>query len=165
MKTLLLPYFIFVSGLDKLLFLLRPLALLAARCYVGWVFFSSGLLKIKDWDSTLFLFEEEYAVPFLSPEVAAYLGTGSELLLPVLLVLGLLNPVAVIGLSILNVTARLWHTKFDFPNRWHAPRIQCFAMFIGKIDFIAVRITQVRPGCQNVGAHQNRTYDEDRYDF
>lgn len=107
MKTLLLPYFLFVSGLDKLLVLLRPLALLAARCYVGWVFFSSGLLKIKDWDSTLFLFEEEYAVPFLSPEVAAYMGTGGELLLPVLLVLGLLNPIAAIGLSVLNVMAVL----------------------------------------------------------
>lgn len=107
MKQLLLPYFLFTRVLEALLTVLRPLALLAARCYVGWVFFSSGLTKIKDWDTTLFLFEEEYAVPFLSPDVAAYLGTGGELLLPVLLVFGLLNPIAVIGLSILNVMAVL----------------------------------------------------------
>lgn len=107
MNKLLLPYFLFANGLEKLFALLRPLALLAARFYVGWVFFASGLTKIVDWETTLFLFEEEYAVPFLNPELAAYLGTGGELLLPVLLVLGLFSPIATIGLSILNVMAVL----------------------------------------------------------
>jgi len=34
------------------------------------------------------LFEEEYSVPFIPFELAAYLGTAGELILPVLLVLG-----------------------------------------------------------------------------
>ena len=105
MKALLHSYYSLSDGLDKLLAWLKPVALLAARLYVAWVFFASGLTKLRDWDSTLFLFEEEYAVPFLSPELAAYLGTGGELILPVLLVLGLLNPIAAIGLSIFNVVA------------------------------------------------------------
>lgn len=105
MKTLLNGYFSMTDALDKLFSFLKPLALLAARLYVAWVFFASGLTKLRDWDSTLFLFEEEYAVPFLSPELAAYLGTGGELVLPLLLVLGLFSPVAAIGLSMVNVVA------------------------------------------------------------
>ena len=58
--------------------LLQPLALLAARFYVGWAFFSSGLTKLRDWDSTLLLFEYEYQVPVLPFELAAYLGTIGE---------------------------------------------------------------------------------------
>lgn len=105
MKTLLHTYFALADGLDKGFSLLRPVALLCARLYIAWVFFASGLTKLRDWESTLFLFEEEYSVPLLSPELAAYLGTGGELLLPVLLVLGLFNPIAAIGLSIFNVVA------------------------------------------------------------
>jgi putative oxidoreductase len=85
--------------------LLQPLALLAARLYVGWVFFASGLTKLRDWESTLFLFEEEYAVPFINFEVAAWLGTAGELVLPVLLVLGLGGRFAAVGLSVVNIVA------------------------------------------------------------
>lgn len=85
--------------------LLQPLALLASRFYVGWVFFASGLTKLRDWESTLFLFEEEYAVPFINFELAAWLGTAGELILPVLLVLGLLGRFSAIGLSVVNIVA------------------------------------------------------------
>lgn len=82
-------------------------ALLAARCYVAWVFFAAGLVKIKDWESTLFLFQYEYQVPLLSPELAAYMGTAGELILPVLLVFGLFGRVAGIGISFVNIVAVL----------------------------------------------------------
>ncbi len=94
-------YFAFISKFN----LLQPLALLATRFYVGWVFFASGLTKLRDWESTLFLFEEEYAVPFLNFELAAWLGTAGELILPVLLVLGLGGRFAAAGLSIVNIIA------------------------------------------------------------
>jgi putative oxidoreductase len=86
---------------------LQPLALLAARLYVAQVFFLSGLTKIRDWETTLALFENEYQVPLLSPTLAAWLGTGGELLLPVLLALGLAGRVAAAGLSVVNVVAVL----------------------------------------------------------
>lgn len=86
---------------------LRSLALLAARLYVAQVFFLSGLTKIRDWSTTLLLFEDEYQVPLLSPELAAWLGTGGELLLPVLLVLGLGGRFAALGLSVVNIVAVL----------------------------------------------------------
>lgn len=87
--------------------LLQPVALLAARIYVAWVFFMSGLTKTRDWETTLFLFEEEYSVPFLNYEVAAWLSTAGELVLPILLVLGLAGRFSALGLSIVNIVAVL----------------------------------------------------------
>ncbi|MBY0463828.1 MAG: DoxX family protein [Burkholderiales bacterium] len=84
---------------------LQPLAALLARLYVAQVFFLSGLTKLRDWDTTLFLFTEEYKVPLLSPAVAAVMGTGGELVLPVLLALGLGGRFAALGLSVVNVVA------------------------------------------------------------
>ncbi|TDF42211.1 DoxX family protein [Alteromonadaceae bacterium M269] len=89
----------------SLLDMLQPLALLGARVYVAWVFFAAGLTKLRDWESTLFLFEEEYAVPLLSPEFAAYLATFGEVFLPILVVLGLASRFGAIGLGIVNVVA------------------------------------------------------------
>jgi putative oxidoreductase len=86
---------------------LQAPALLAARAYVAWAFFASGLTKLRDWDITLALFQDEYKVPLLSPDVAAVLGTAGELLLPVLLVLGLGGRFAAAGLSVVNGVAVL----------------------------------------------------------
>lgn len=80
-------------------------ASLLARLYLANVFFSAGLTKLRDWDSTLFLFEEEYNVPLLPYELAAYLGTFGELVFPLLLVLGLLTRFSAITLSVVNVVA------------------------------------------------------------
>jgi putative oxidoreductase len=86
---------------------LQPLAQLAARLYVAQVFFLSGLTKIRDWETTLLLFEDEYQVPLLSPPVAAFMGTAGELVLPVLLVLGLAGRFAAAGLFVVNLVAVL----------------------------------------------------------
>lgn len=86
---------------------LQPMALLAARLFVAQAFFASGLTKLRDWDITLLLFQDEYHVPLLPPELAAVLGTGGELVLPVLLALGLGGRFAAAGLSVVNVVAVL----------------------------------------------------------
>jgi putative oxidoreductase len=84
---------------------LTPLFDLAIRLYVASVFFRSGWLKISDWSSTLSLFKYEYHVPLLSPAVAAVLGAGGELVLPVLLVLGLAGRFGAAGLTVVNLVA------------------------------------------------------------
>jgi putative oxidoreductase len=84
---------------------LQPLALLAARLYVAQVFFASGLTKLRDWDTTLALFADEYQVPLLPPDVAALMGTAGELVLPVLLALGLAGRFAALGLFVVNAVA------------------------------------------------------------
>jgi len=91
----------FVAALETL----QPLAQLAARFYVAQAFFLSGLTKIRDWETTLALFNDEYKVPLLSPTVAAFAGTTGELVLPVLLLLGLAGRFAALGLSVMNVVA------------------------------------------------------------
>jgi putative oxidoreductase len=82
-------------------------ALLAARLYVAQVFLLSGLTKIRDWSVTLALFQDEYHVPFLPPEVAAYLGTAGELGLSALLMIGLGSRFAACGLTVINIMAVL----------------------------------------------------------
>ena len=98
---------------------------LTLRIYLGyWIFFKSGLTKIQSWDTTLMLFEMEYEVPVISTDLAAYLGTGAELLLPVLLILGLAGRFAAFGLFLFNIIAvisypplagkigELWHVAW-----------------------------------------------------
>lgn len=88
------------------------------RCYVGWQFFKAGLVKISDWGTTLALFRDEYQVPLLAPELAAYLGTAGELLLPVLLCVGLLSRPAALALLLVNGMAVLSYPQlfsFDCP--------------------------------------------------
>ncbi len=79
--------------------------LLAIRLYVPWQFFKSGLVKLQGWDSTLYLFREEYHVPLLPPVVAAVTGASGEIVFPVLLAAGLLTRYAALGLSVVNVMA------------------------------------------------------------
>lgn len=82
-----------------------PLADLAIRLFVAKIFWQSGMSKIETWDTTLSLFENEYEVPFLPPEIAAYMGTGVELFFPVLLVLGLGTRFAALVLFVFNIIA------------------------------------------------------------
>ena len=96
-------YALFVRILD----FISPLANLAIRLYVANVFWVSGQTKIASWDTTLALFENEYAVPLLPPEIAAYMGTAVELGMPVFLVLGLGTRFAGIVLFVFNIIAVL----------------------------------------------------------
>lgn len=87
---------------------LQAPASLLARGYVAEAFFRSGLTKLRDWETTLALFGDEYHVPLLSPGAAAVLGTTGELVLPVLpvlLVAGLGGRLAALGLSVVNAVA------------------------------------------------------------
>lgn len=83
----------------------ESLLLLATRVYVSWQFLKSGWLKIGDWETTRFLFAEEYHTPLLPPLVAAIAGTAGELVFPVLLIVGLLSRYAAAGLFAVNVMA------------------------------------------------------------
>jgi len=90
---------------NRLLDQLRSPLLLGFRLYVAWVFFNSGWQKISNWETTLYLFEYEYAVPLLPWELAAWLGTAGELILPLFIATGLATRYAALALSVLNVTA------------------------------------------------------------
>lgn len=98
--------------------LLQPLLLLAARLYVSFIFFRSGMIKVHDWGSTLALFRDEYKVPVLPPDLAAWAGTFGELAFPVLIVLGLAGRFGAAGLFVVNVMAVISYPQlfgFDCP--------------------------------------------------
>ena len=95
------------AGFARLVDKLQPLLALVIRLYVAHVFFASGLVKLSNWNSTLALFENEYHVPLLSPQLAAYLGTAAEILLPVLLALGIGTRFAAIALFLFNIVAAI----------------------------------------------------------
>lgn len=95
------------SSLEAMLDWLQAPALLAARIYVAYVFFASGLESLRSWDGTLYLYESEFHVPILPPHVAAVMGTAGEVLLPPLLLLGLFGRFGALGLFVVNAVALL----------------------------------------------------------
>ncbi len=75
---------------------------LFVRLWIASIFFKAGLTKIEDFETTVFLFSEEYQVPFLHPSFAALSGTFFELVCPVFLVLGLATRFAAIPLLVMT---------------------------------------------------------------
>lgn len=96
---------------------LSPIADLALRLWVTNAFFKSGMVKIQSWDTTLLLFSNEYSVPFLDPEIAAYLGTFTELFFPVLLALGLGGRFAAGVLFLFNIACVVSYPELNAPGR------------------------------------------------
>ncbi|HEX7913258.1 MAG TPA: DoxX family protein [Paraburkholderia sp.] len=98
---------------------------LPLRLAVATVFWNSAMTKLADWNAALELFREDYRLPLLPPELAAYLAASIELTTPVLLVLGLATrPVAVVLLGMTTVIE-----VFVYPQAWPT-HIQWAAMLL-----------------------------------
>ena len=91
----------------------KPMVDLALRLWVAWAFFKSGLVKIADMDSTIDLFTNTYHVPLLPPVVAAYIGTGVELIVPWFLALGLFGRLTAAFMFVYNLICVI-----SFPDLW-----------------------------------------------
>lgn len=94
------------------------LLVLMARVGMGAFFVRAGQTKVDGdfnlTDTTMYLFREEYKVPLLSPEVAAYMATTVEHVLGALLVIGLATRLSAFGL--LGMTAVI--QVFVYPGSW-----------------------------------------------
>ncbi|WP_152446864.1 DoxX family protein [Janthinobacterium sp. HH01] len=119
---------------------------LALRCYVGWQFFKAGMVKVGDWGATLSLFRDEYMVPLLPPELAAYAGAAGELVLPVLLWVGLASRPAALALFLVNAMAVISYPQllsFECPAAindhfyWGAMLLVLVAFGPGKVSLDA----------------------------
>lgn len=103
-----------------------PIALLM-RIGIAVPFFLSGRTKVEGFltlkDSTFYLFAEEYHVPLLPPDLAAYAATWAEHALPILIVLGLLTRPAVFGLLVMTAVIQLFVVPAGWPTHllWLAP--------------------------------------------
>lgn len=96
----------------------HDLIALAARFGAGAVFFLSGRTKVTGLltlnDNAVTLFEEEYKLPLLPPELAAHLATYAEHLLPLLLFLGLATRLSALGLLAMTAVIQV----FVYPDAW-----------------------------------------------
>ncbi|MGF6597894.1 putative oxidoreductase [Paraburkholderia sp. GAS448] len=104
-----------------------PYALLAIplRIAVATVFWNSAMTKLANWEAALALFRDEYRLPLLPPELAAYMAVSIELTTPVLLILGLATrPVALVLLGMTTVIE-----IFVYPQAWPT-HIQWVAMLL-----------------------------------
>ena len=86
----------------------------AFRVSVAAVFFKSGLVKIQSWESTVGLFRDEYKLPVLPPELAAWMGTALELSAPVLIVLGLFARLGALALLAMTFVIQF----VVYPENW-----------------------------------------------
>lgn len=101
---------------------------LVTRLAAAGVFWRSGQTKVSGFsirEETFFLFREEYKVPLLPPDLAAYLATAAEHVFPVLLVVGLASRLSALGLLGMTAVIQL----FVFPNAW-PEHIQWAAMLL-----------------------------------
>ncbi len=95
------------------------------RIAIAIVFWNSGMTKIADWSAALYLFSDEYQLPLLPPEIAAYMAVTIELAAPPLLAIGLLTrPVAALLLGMTLVIE-----VFVYPLAWPT-HIQWAAMLL-----------------------------------
>ena len=101
------------------------LLVLPLRAGVATVFWNSAMAKLANWDTTIELFTEEYKVPLLPPEIAAYLALSIELATPVLLVLGLLTRACALVLLCMTAVIEI----FVYPQAWPT-HIQWAAMLL-----------------------------------
>lgn len=109
------------------------LVALAARLFPAAVFWTSGQTKLDGLTlkpSALYLFQTEYALPLIPPEIAARLAATAEHVFPVLLVLGLMTRLSALGL--LGMTAVI--QIFVYPDAWqtHGLWAACFLILIAR---------------------------------
>ena len=91
---------------------------LVARFSIAAIFFMSGQTKVSGFltitPSTYELFRTEYALPLISPELAAHLAAYSEHVFPVLLVVGLFTRFS--AMALLGMTFVI--EVFVYPDAW-----------------------------------------------
>jgi putative oxidoreductase len=100
-----------IAALDRVPF---SVLILVARAATFSVFIHSGLQKLSDWNSTLMLFRDEYRVPILPPDVAAYMAASMELGLSTLVLVGLATRLSALGLLGMVAVIQI----FVYPDAW-----------------------------------------------
>ena len=93
-----------------------PMSLLefGMRLAVGATFFRSGMNKLESFNTAIALFRDEYRLPLLPPDIAAYIGTTIELTAPVLLVLGVFARLGAAALLVMTLTIQF----LVYPENW-----------------------------------------------
>ncbi|AWX99136.1 hypothetical protein A8139_03310 [Marinomonas primoryensis] len=125
----------FINNKSEAIFRKIPesVILLVARFAIAAVFWRSGQTKIEGFsldliamkvelglprlaESTGFLFEYEYDLPFIPPMIAAVLATVAEHLLPILILSGLFTRLAGFGIAMMTLVIQLFVYPDAYPT-------------------------------------------------
>ena len=110
----------------------HSLTAFVARFSIAAVFWKSAQTKVEGFainivdgtfnlgwpslsDSVIFLFEEEYALPLISPELGAYLAAIGEHVFAALLLVGLASRFSALGLFVMTAVIQI----FVYPGDYH----------------------------------------------
>ena len=131
----------------------HSLIALLARFSIAAVFWKSGQTKVEGlaidivggefhlgWphlsDSAVALFQQEYKLPLLLPELAATLAACAEHFFPVLLLLGIATRLSALGLLGMTLTIQLFVYPDAYPTHgtWAALLLYLVAQGPGKVS-------------------------------
>ena len=118
-----------------------------ARFSIAAVFWKSGQTKVQGFAidliggtfqfgepklaaSTLFLFRNEYRVPLLPPDVAAYMATFAEHFFPVLILLGIATRFSALALIGMTLVIQLFIYPEAYPT--HATWLALLLLLVAK---------------------------------
>ncbi|VVO29281.1 hypothetical protein PS718_04849 [Pseudomonas fluorescens] len=124
-----------------------------ARFSIAAVFWKSGQTKVEGlaidlvdgtfqlgWprlaDSTIPLFESEYHVPLLSPEIAAHMAAFAEHFFPILILIGLATRFSALALLGMTLTIQLFVYPDAYPTHgtWAAVLLYLMARGPGRLS-------------------------------
>lgn len=106
---------------------------LIARIVPAWVFWASARTKVDGFaiaDGTWWLFENEYALPFIPAAWAAVLATLAEHVFSVFLLLGFATRLSAAALLSMTIVIQV----FVYPTAWvtHGLWAVCFLVLVSK---------------------------------
>jgi putative oxidoreductase len=142
-----------ISAVSLLQSIPRSLIAFIARFSIAAVFWKSGQTKVEGltidlvdgtfdlgWprlaDSIIPLFQSEYHVPLLSPEIAAHLAAFAEHFFPVLILIGLATRFSALALLGMTLTIQLFVYPDAYPTHgtWAALLLYLMATGPGKLS-------------------------------
>lgn len=111
----------------------HDLIALVARLSIAGVFWQSGQTKLDGFkvsDSALYLFENEFRLPLISPSIAAHLATFAEHFFPALLVVGLASRLSAAALLGMTLVIQI----FVYPGAWptHGTWAACLLLILAR---------------------------------
>lgn len=122
-------------------FEMRDFVLLWVRAWIGKVFYDSGRTKAgeKYWEINDFqgtLFEEEYGISFIDPEIAAQLALYAETIMPVMLFVGIASRLGAAGLLGMTLFIQLFVYPLHFTDHitWAVALVMIICMGPGKLS-------------------------------
>jgi putative oxidoreductase len=113
---------------------------LIVRVAIAAVFWLSGRTKVDGFltvNETAFeLFRDEYKVPLVPPDVAAYMATYAETFFPILLVLGLFTRLSAFALLIMTAVIEIFVYPLAWPTHltWAALMLYLIGRGAGRIS-------------------------------